>query len=70
MREVELQAEVGNGLLDEVVELDVEDVRDDEAENQVPGDPEDAVAELFEMLHEAHAGKFGAVLYGGACALG
>ena len=67
--EVELEAEVGDGLLDEVVEALVEEVGDGEADGEVDDGPDEAAAQLFEVLHEAHAGEFGAVLHGAAGAV-
>ena len=67
MGEVELEAEVRERALNVVVEPDVEDVGDDEAADEVVDGVDEPLAELGEMLHQAHAGEFGAVGYGFAC---
>ena len=52
--------------LDEAVEALVKDVGDDEADEQVDDGVDEALAELGEVLHEGHAGEFGAVGDGSA----
>ncbi len=47
--------------LDEAVETLVEDVGDEEADGEIDGGVDDALAELLEVLHQAHAGEFGAL---------
>jgi len=47
----------------------MEVVGDCEAAGQVADDPEEPAAQLFEVLHEAHAGELGAVLNGVASAV-
>ena len=53
-------------LLNDAVEPHVEGVGDAEADQEIDGGVDEALAELVEMLHEAHAGEFGAV--GDGCA--
>ena len=62
-----LEAEVGDGALHVVVEANVEDVGDGEAAEEVVDRMDEPFAELGEMLHQAHAGKFGAFRYRFAC---
>ena len=64
--EVERDVESSSGLLDEAEEPLVEDVGDGEADEEVDDGVDEALAELFEVLHQAHAGEFGAVGDGGA----
>ena len=47
----------------------MEDVGDGEADEQIDDGVDEALAELFEVLHQAHAGEFGAVGDGGAGAI-
>ncbi len=63
---VEGDVEIVERLLNDAVELDVEGVGHAEADEQIEGGVDEALAELGEMLHEAHAGEFGAVGDGGA----
>ena len=63
---VEGDVEVVERLLDDAVEPDVKGVGDAEADEEIDGGVDEALAELGEMLHEAHAGEFGAV--GDGCA--
>ena len=58
---VEFDAELVERSLDKAVEALVEGVRDDEADGEIDGRVHDALAQLFEMLHEAHAGQLGAL---------
>src|ERR1700746_787187 len=67
MSEVELEAEVGDRALNVVVEADVEDICNDEAGDEVVDGVDEPLAELGEMLHQAHAGKLGPFRYGFAC---
>jgi hypothetical protein len=61
---VEVEVEVGERLLHEAVELVAEDPADDEAAEEIREGVDEALAQLFEMLHQAHAGEFGAVADG------
>ena len=47
--------------LDEAVETLVKDVGDDEADEQIDDGVDESLAQLVEVLHQAHAGKLGAV---------
>ena len=67
MGDVELEAEICRAALNVVVETHVKDVGDDEADEEVGDGVDEALAELGEMLHQAHAGEFGAFGYGLAC---
>ncbi len=58
---VELDAELVERGLDEAVEALVEGVGDDEADGEIDGGVDDALAQLLEVLHQAHAGEFGAL---------
>ena len=53
--------QVVEGLLDDAVETAMEELGDDEADDQVDEGVDDALAQLFEVLHQAHAGEFCAV---------
>ena len=64
--EVERDVEIVERLLDDAVEALVEDVGDGEADEEIDDGVDEALAELVEVLHEGHAGEFGAVGYGGA----
>ncbi len=58
---VELDAELSERGLDKAVEALVEGVCNDKAESEIDRGVNDALAELFKMLHEAHAGQLGAL---------
>src|ERR1017187_168075 len=61
MRVVKAKMEVVQRLLDDFVELHAEDPADGEAAAQEHQGAHDALAQLFEVLHQAHAGEFCAV---------
>ena len=67
--EVECDVEIVERLLDEAVEPLVKGVGDGEPDEQIDGGVDEALAKLGEMLHQAHAGKVGAVGDGGANAV-
>src|ERR1019366_3957062 len=61
MRVVKAKMEVVQRLLDDFVELHAEDPADGEAAAEEHQGAHDALAQLFEVLHQAHAGEFCAV---------
>jgi hypothetical protein len=63
------EAERGVGRHDVAVEFDVEGVGDGEADEEITDGVDEALAELGEMLHEAHAGELGAIRDGGSDAV-
>ena len=56
-----LEADIDQGTLDVLDETHVEDVGDDDADGDPGYGVDESLAELGEMLHETHAGEFGAV---------
>src|SRR5208337_1728499 len=58
---IELDAELGKRSLDEAVKPLAEIKGDEKPDGEIDGGVNDALAELVEMLHEAHAGQFGAL---------
>ena len=65
MRVVELDVQSIQRRLHQSVELLVEEVRDDEAQGKKNRRTDNALAQLFQMLHQAHAGQLGALGYRG-----
>ena len=61
MGEYERLADVVQRSLDEGDEPIAKDPGDDEAQTQIYGRADDALAQLFQVLHQAHAGQVGAL---------
>ena len=61
VRVVELDAELVERGLNEAVKRSWKNVADEESDGEIDGGVDDALAQLLEVLHEAHAGELGAL---------